>query len=53
MLIFNRYAGTNFLSEDWGIASGAARLYPSRTEKEFASRLGRKSEEIMVAAAKN
>lgn len=48
----NRYAGSNFVSEVWGIAHGAVRLYLSRTEREFASRLGRKSEQIMVAAAK-
>lgn len=48
----NRYAGRNFLSEVWGIADGAVRLYPSRTEREFARGLGRKSEEIMVTAEK-
>jgi hypothetical protein len=54
MLVLNRsrYAGRNFVSEVWGIAHCAVRLYPSRTERDFASRLCRRSEEIMVAAKK-
>ena len=51
-LVFNRYAGTHFLREVWGIGPGGGQLTTSREEKEFASRLGRQAEEIMVAASK-
>ncbi len=52
MLVFNRYAGTHFLCEVWGIGETGGRLSQSREEKEFASRIGRQAEEIMVAATK-
>jgi hypothetical protein len=51
-LVFNRYAGTHFLRQVWGIGAGGSQLTPTREEKEFASRLGRQAEEIMVAASR-
>jgi hypothetical protein len=51
-LVFNRYAGTHFLCEVWGIAEGGNIMEKTREEREFASRMGRQVEQIMVAASK-